>query len=135
VYADEIYRRMRFDLLEDQEALEGASFDRVRQCYFAHLWELGLWDHAGRYYSQPQRYHVCLVLDASKIEMLVDLPSHDIKAVKSCKLSAAEIFWRRPEMTNDPYRGVREIAVDMLIDAYEALDSENLGDIVEYDAS
>jgi hypothetical protein len=38
-------------------------------------------------------------------------------------------------MTNNPYRGVREIPVDMLIDTYAALGSENLGDIIEYDVS
>jgi hypothetical protein len=135
VYADKIYRRMRFDLLEDQEALEGASFDRVRQCYFAHLRELGLWDDTGRFYPQPQRYHVCLVLDAGKIEMLVNLPFCDVKVSGTCKLSAVEIFWRLPETTNDSYRGVREIAIDKLIDTYEALDTENLGDIIEYNLS
>jgi hypothetical protein len=43
VYADGLYRRMRFDVLEDQDALEGAPHDRVRQCYLAHLRVLGLW--------------------------------------------------------------------------------------------
>jgi hypothetical protein len=135
VYADEIYRRMRFDLLEDRDALEGASFDRVRQCYLAYLRELDLWDDTGRYRPEPQRYHVCLVLDASNIEMLVNLPFRDVKASGTCKLSAGDVSWRRPETTNDPYRGVRETAVDMLINTYKALDVENLGDIIEYDVS
>jgi hypothetical protein len=135
VYADEIYRRMRFDLLEDRDALQGATFVRVRQCYLAYLRELDLWDDTGRYRPEPQRYHVCLVLDASKIEMLVNLPFRNVKASGTCKLSAVDVFWRRPETTNDPYRGVREIAVDMLIDTYEALDTENLGDIVLYNVS
>jgi hypothetical protein len=66
VCADVIYRRIRFDLFEDRDALEGASFDRVRQCYFAHLLGLGLRDDTGRYYPQPQRCHVCLVHTVSK---------------------------------------------------------------------
>lgn len=135
VYADEIYRRLRFDLLEDRDALEGASLDRVCQCYLAYLRDLGLWDDTGRYRPEPQRYHVSLVLDSSKIEMLVNLPFRDVKASGTCKLSVVDVFWRRPETTDDPYRGVREIAVDMLIDTYEALDTENLGGIILYDVS
>jgi hypothetical protein len=37
VYADEVYRRMRFDLVEDQACLEGASYDRVRACIRAQV--------------------------------------------------------------------------------------------------
>ena len=33
VYADETDRRMRFDVLEDQDALEGASYNQVRACF------------------------------------------------------------------------------------------------------
>jgi hypothetical protein len=135
VYADEIYRRMRFDLLEDRDALEGASFDRVRQRYFAHLRELGLWDDTGRYYPQAQRYHICLVLGAGKIEMLVNLLFRNVEVSGTCKLPAVEIFWKRPATANDLYHGIREIAVDMLIDTYEALDTENLGDVIEYNVS
>ena len=35
VYADEAYRRLKVELVEDQEVLEGASYDRVRKCFRA----------------------------------------------------------------------------------------------------
>lgn len=41
VYADKLYRRLMFDLVEDQEALEGASHDWVRECFFGYLRGLG----------------------------------------------------------------------------------------------
>ena len=36
-YADEVYRRMRFDLVEDPAALDSASHDRVRACIRAQI--------------------------------------------------------------------------------------------------
>ena len=35
VYADRAFRRLRFDLVEDQDALDAASNDRVRECFRA----------------------------------------------------------------------------------------------------
>lgn len=32
VYSDEAFRRLRLDLVDDQEALEHRSIDRVREC-------------------------------------------------------------------------------------------------------
>jgi hypothetical protein len=69
------------------------------------------------------------VLDASKIEMLGNLPLHDSNAIGTCRLQTVETFWERPVMTNDSYRGLREIPVDMLVAMYQWLENEPLAEL------
>ncbi|KAI7296969.1 hypothetical protein KC352_g51 [Hortaea werneckii] len=112
VYADELYRRLKFDVVEDKEALEGASDDRVRECFRAHVRGLELSDEDDDYPPPPRNY-ACLVLDGSKADMLVNLVHHDerlkaIRTFKTCRLKAIDIFWQRPEMTRSSKSSVYE---------------------------
>ena len=117
VYADEAYRRLKFDVVEDQDALGGASHDRVRECFRAHIRSLELWDDIDQFPPPPRNY-VCLIMDVSKIEMLANLNFHDARSLSTCKLQAVDIFWERPETTTSSYRGVRELAIDTLLRTY-----------------
>lgn len=85
VCANKLYRRLMFDLVEDQEALERASHDRVRECFFAYLRGLGPLRDNKKYFIQEQ-YRACLVLDTGKIEMLVNIHFHDESVIETCKL-------------------------------------------------
>lgn len=141
VYADEAYLRLKLELVEDREALEGASYDRVRECFRALARGLNLCDNEDDY-PPAQRYHFCLVLEGDKIEMLADLPFHDddedgvqdasTPDGETCKLLIISLGWQRPEMSWDSYRGVRDIAIHMLPRIYELLKDEALEDVEEY---
>ncbi|GAB1742543.1 hypothetical protein NU219Hw_g8084t1 [Hortaea werneckii] len=130
VYADELYRRLKFEVIEDQEALDGASDDRVRECFRAHVRGLELSDEDDDYPPPPRNY-ACLVLDGSKIGMLVNLPHHDerskaVRTFNTCRLKAVDIFWQRPEKTVSSYRGARDIALLMLPRTYDLLENTEL---------
>lgn len=133
VYANEAYRRLKFDLVMDQEALEGASNDRVRECFRAHVRGLELWDDLEEFMPPPRNY-VCLVLDGRAIEMLVTLPFQDDNpreffTYRACKLRAIDIFWKRPETTRSSYRGARELGINSLARTYMLLESETLDEV------
>lgn len=133
VYADELYRRLKFDVVMDQEALDGASDDRVRECFRAHLRGLELWDDPEEF-MPPSRNYVCLVLDADKIEMLVNLSfqeddSQEFFTFRACKLKAIDILWERPETTRSSYRGVRDLAINSLSRTYLVLEYERLNEV------
>lgn len=87
----------------DQEALNGASDDRVRGCLRAHVRGLELWDDPNEF-MPPSRNYACLVLNGEKIAILVNLSfqEDDVQeffTFKACKLKAIDIFWERPETT------------------------------------
>jgi hypothetical protein len=133
VYVKELNRRLKFGLVEDQEALEGASIDRVRECFRALVRSFELSDDEERF-PPPARNMVCLVLDGAAVEMLANLEFYDDRrqesqAHRQCKLQAVDIHWRRPEMTRDSYRGARLLEINSLPDVYDSLDSETLDEV------
>jgi hypothetical protein len=136
VYADELYRRMRFDVLKDREVLEGASYKYVRGCLRALVRRLELCDDED---DNPagEPYSACLVLDGGKIEMLANLTFHEDGVqegftLETCKLWVVSIYWKRPETTRDLYRGVWDFAIDLLPRVYESLASKVLEAVEEY---
>ncbi|KAI7199977.1 hypothetical protein KC316_g2915 [Hortaea werneckii] len=135
IYADELYRRLKFDVIEDQEELENASDDRLRECFRAHIRGLELWgeeeEGAEKGWPPPPRNYACLVLDGSKMDMLLDIPDHvdpveDGHMLDECRLKAIDIFWQRPEETVSSYRGARDIALLMLPRTYDLLKNTEL---------
>lgn len=44
VHSDEAFRRFRLDLVDDEETLNHASIDRVRECFRALVWSFELSD-------------------------------------------------------------------------------------------
>ena len=127
---------MRFDLVEDQEALEGASYDRVRACFRAQVRGLELCDDED---DTPvaKRYLACLVLDGDKIEMLANLSFHEDSAQKTptsgpCKLPVLSLGWKRPKTSRGSYRGVWEFAIDLLPRICELLETQQLQEIEKW---
>jgi hypothetical protein len=130
VYADEAYRRLKFDVIEDPEALEGATDDRVRECFRANIRGLEPWNDIDQFPPPPRNY-VCLVLGGSKIEMLAKLAFNDDHNqndlfLSTCNLQAVDIFWQRSDITASLYRGVRKLAIDTLPRTYLLLNFQRL---------
>jgi hypothetical protein len=133
VYANEAYCRLKFDVVLNQEALDGASDDRVRECFRAHIRGLELCADPNEF-MPPSRNYACLVLDSEKIDMLVNLSfqEDDIQeffTFRACKLKAVDIFWERPETSRSSYRGVRELGINSLSRTYLLLESERLDEV------
>ncbi|KAI6839563.1 hypothetical protein KC332_g6540 [Hortaea werneckii] len=140
VYADELYRRLKLDVIEDQETLEDASNDRVRECFRAHVRGLELWgekeEGAENDWPPPPRNYACLVLNGSKMDMLLNIPDcvdrvEDGQMLDDCRLKAIDIFWQRPEETVLSYRGARDIALLMLPRTYDLLENTELNRVEE----
>ncbi|KAI7240598.1 hypothetical protein KC330_g1183 [Hortaea werneckii] len=140
VYADELYRHLKSDVIEDQETLEDASNDRVRECFRAHIRSLELWgeeeEGAENDWPPPPQNYACLVLNGSKMDMLLNIPDHvdpveDGHMLDDCRLKAIDIFWQRPEETVSSYRGARDIALLMLPRTYDLLKNTELNRVEE----
>jgi hypothetical protein len=132
-YAKELYRRLRFNVVEDEEALEGASVDRVRECFRALVRSLELSDDEDEY-PPPALNLICFVLDSDSVEVLADLDFFDdyvqeLKVHEKCKLQAVDINWKRPEMTRDSYRGARYLEIPSLARTYGSLDCDTLDEV------
>ena len=72
VYAAEAYGRFLLDLVQDREALDGASADRIRENFRALVRGLEL-NEDEEVYEGSVKNQVCLVLTAEKVEMLANL--------------------------------------------------------------
>jgi hypothetical protein len=132
-YATELYRRLRFNVVEDQEALEGASVDHVRECFRALVRSFELIDDEDEY-PPPARNLVCFVLDGGVVESLANLEFFDdymqeLKVHERCKLQAVDINWKRPEMSRDSYRGARLLEIPSLARTYGLLDCDALDEV------
>lgn len=136
LFANEVYRRLRFDVVEDRGALEDASTDRVRGCFRALARSFELSEDEDDF-PLPARNTVCFVLDGAKVEMLANLRFNDDDGRgewfthEKCKLQAVDILWKRPELTRSSYRGVRELEIGSLARSYDLLNAQFLLEDVE----
>jgi hypothetical protein len=137
VYSDEAFGRLRLDLVDDEEALDNASIDRVRECFRALVRSFELADDDGDddNWAGPPRNRTCLVLNAQKVQMLANLKfSEDeddfdqIRAFLKCHVTAVDIRWQRPKMTRDKWRGFRDFDIICLGRRYQLLGSNFLLD-------
>ena len=124
--ADEASRRFKLDLVEEQDSLDGASTDRVRECFRALVRSLHITDEEDLWVP-PTRNKVCLVLDANKVQLLANLTFCDeddsiaiCRAYETCRVQAVDIHWQRPAVTDDrdTYRGVKDLCITSLARAY-----------------
>lgn len=136
LFSKEAYHRLKLIVVEDQEALQDASVDRVRENFRALVRCLELQDDdSDGFPSPPPRNGVCLVLDAGKVEMMASLtftdsdPKGNMRALEQCKLLAVDIHWKRPAMTRNEYRGCRELEIGMLDSVYSDLNILTLPDV------
>lgn len=116
-YAEEVARRFRIDVVHDQEALQGASLDRVRENFRALVRNLNLSEDDEKPFKSPTRHFICFALDEDKVKELANLAFSDDELEENntfleCKLPAVDIFWERPKATTSSYRGVRDISVN-----------------------
>lgn len=143
-YAEEASRRFRLDLIEDQAALEGATYDRIRAEFEAHIQpklrdlkssakglldeDFDLWPRA--------RYMACLVLDERAVSMLVNVPRFEdledrYRAEEQERFLATRVvlkvidrFWERPPLAtlvHEDYRGVVDCPIGRLALLYREL--------------
>lgn len=143
-YAEEAFRRFRLDLIEDQAALEGATYDRIRAEFGALIQpklrdlkssvegllgdDFDLWPRA--------RYMACLVLDERAVSMLANVPQfEDLEERYSAEeqerflttkvvLKVIDRFWERPPpitLVHDDYRGVVDCSIGRLALLYREL--------------
>lgn len=143
-YAEEAFRRFRLDLIEDQAALEGATYDRIRAEFEALIQlklrdlksstetfledDFDLWPRA--------RYMACLVLDEQAVSMLVNVPQfEDLEGryrteeqerflTTKVVLKVIDRFWDRPPtgtLVHEDYRGVVDCPIGQLALLYREL--------------
>ncbi|ODM19646.1 hypothetical protein SI65_04631 [Aspergillus cristatus] len=106
-YTEEAFRRFKLGVVEDKEALSGASDDRVRAEFRAQLrtlQQLGEND----FIRTPARNYACLVLDKPTVFMLADLsfpdnmrddwPHFHVKAIR-----IVDAWWKRPATNVSSY--------------------------------
>ncbi|KAH0001708.1 hypothetical protein KCU78_g14742, partial [Aureobasidium melanogenum] len=126
-FAAEAWKRFKLDVIEEQEALDGASDDRVRAEFRALVRGKELSDDDDQFLP-PARNQACLVLDAAAITMLADLKfatelKDDRAAFENMKIRAIDIHWNRPQSTASNYRGIGQLPIDALARFYHLLTS------------
>ncbi|KAG9704668.1 hypothetical protein KCU69_g4999, partial [Aureobasidium melanogenum] len=124
-YAAEAWKRFKLDIIEDQEALDGASDDRVRAEFRALVRSKELSDD-GDQFLPPARNQVCLVLDAAAITMLAQLKfpeelRYDRAVFKDKKVKAIDIQWNRPQSSTSSYRGTGQLSINALARFYHLI--------------
>lgn len=128
VYSKELYHRLKFDVVEDEEALDGASLDRVQACFRAHVRGLEICPEDD--FPGPVRYKVCLVLDSEAVDMLANLafPEDDdiIGNSRREKLTAVDIYWECSKRASRSYRGAKGLEIDTLAYNYDLIDTLGL---------
>ncbi|CEJ54513.1 hypothetical protein PMG11_00822 [Penicillium brasilianum] len=142
-YAEEAFRRFKLDLVEDQVALEGASYDRIRAEFRALIQAKTRdlkssseeWDGKEEFDLWPWvRYLACLVLDGAAVSMLANPPllenleEHDRFLIDKVVLKVVDRFWQRPPpivLTAEEYRGVVDCSIGRLPLLYHELTSDS----------
>ena len=129
-YKNEAIRRLKFDLIQDKENLDGASDDRIREEFKSLLRGQSLMNEE----DSPEIFIGstvgCLVFDEKTITMLADLEFddsvRDYSSFKGNNIKITDLFWVRgetewPDLPNArPYRGVDECPIVCL----QSLNSE-----------
>lgn len=122
-YGDEAFHRFKLDVIEDQDALNGASDDRIREEFRALIRGFNLCDDEERFVP-PARNVACLALDEATISMLVNLsfpedPMDDHKAFSEVTIKVVDIWWQRSSAhPESSYRGVGDCPIVSLDKLY-----------------
>ncbi|KAF4988148.1 hypothetical protein FGRMN_9937 [Fusarium graminum] len=125
-FAAEAHKRFKLDIVQDKNAREDASDDRVREEFNSRIRGLRLWpdeedDPCGP--LSPGRFVVCLVLDEATILQLAGLsfpegPNDDYKAFEGVAIKIIDRVWERPENGRGSYPGVDACPVQKLDQVY-----------------
>ncbi|CAD0086543.1 unnamed protein product [Aureobasidium vineae] len=135
VFATEAWQRFKLDIIEDQEALDGASYDRVRAEFRALVRDKELSDDEDQFLP-PARNQACMVLDAAAITMLAGLKfpeelKDDQTEFEDKKIKVVDVQWNRPQSTTSSYRGTGQLSITALARFYHLLTSGPEGGYME----
>lgn len=134
-YISEAAHRFKLNVIQDKEALEGASDDRIREEFKSLLRGLNLMDEKDCPRPMIGSTMACLVLDEKAITMLAGLQfgeedtMKDYRAFKGKSIKIIDVCWvREPtEWPDDPnarpYRGVDECPIVYLRSLYFRLNN------------
>lgn len=129
-YGAEAIRRLRMDLIVDEEALSEASDDRIREEFKAQV--RGLKSQCGGRSLSAGRYGACFVLDEEDIVRLAGLdlpndPSQDNGFFGDITVKLIDRYWTwRPLGTLFTYKGKRNCSITSLAEVFELLVSNSL---------
>lgn len=139
-YCEEAIKRFKLDVVDDKEALENASEDRVREEFYAQL--IGLWmleDDLMFRGIGPSRFTACILFDEDTIERLSNVSfstyvEKDEHQVEDMSVRLIDPKWDYatepyPEAIEDgmPYRGADDCPVTGIAELYRRMK----GDLME----
>ncbi|KAK5997265.1 hypothetical protein PT974_02619 [Cladobotryum mycophilum] len=112
-YAEEALKRLKLDVIEDGEALDGASDDRVRKEFRAQIRALDLSDNYGEedFFPLPARNRTCPAFDEATVAMLAGIafpnnPQDDRKALEGKLVKVIDACWSQSSVNiYSSYRG------------------------------
>ncbi|PLB46473.1 hypothetical protein P170DRAFT_438254 [Aspergillus steynii IBT 23096] len=129
-YGAEAFRRLRMDVIADEEALSGASDDRIREELNAQIHGL---ESSGQGQSTLARRHRgCFVLGEDLIVKLAGLTfpndsRQDHGSFSNITVKFIDRFWKwRPLGTPFTYKGIRSCSITSLAEIFELLASNSL---------
>ncbi|KAJ4190478.1 hypothetical protein NW767_011304 [Fusarium falciforme] len=134
----EAIKRFKLDLIQDSEALQDASDDRIREEFNAMFKGHGLWP-AGCGSSgplMPARRFVCLVFDGATILELASIslpedPKDDYEAFEQVTIKIIDRAWKRPGSGRGSYPGVDECPLYGLESAYYLTGNGDSGSMMD----
>ncbi|SPJ91957.1 uncharacterized protein FTOL_13611 [Fusarium torulosum] len=139
-YCEEAIKRFKLDVVEDKEALENASEDRVREEFCAQLRGLGMLEDDLMFRGiGPSRFTACILFDEETIERLSEISfsiyvEKDEWQVEEMSLRLIDPKWDYPaepypEAIEDgvPYRGADNCLVTDIAELYRRMK----GDLME----
>lgn len=146
-YADEAIKRFKLDVIEDKDALAGASIDRVREEFWALIRGLelnGLLDDdyddeeedeeededGNSFLVPPARNMACFAQNEADISMLAHLefpddPMEDWRVFYGKSLKLIDARWRRPSVSDTDYRGVWHCSILSLPYVYDSITDDS----------
>ncbi|KAF5708326.1 hypothetical protein FMUND_10661 [Fusarium mundagurra] len=142
LYSEEATKRFKLEVIEDKEALENASGDRVREEFRAHLRSLGVLEDDLMFRGiGTSRFSACILLDERTISRLANCSfSLDIEWDESrlgnVLVRMIDPKWDYPaepypgELDDDdrPYRGGDDYPVTALAELYGIMDGNLMGE-------
>ncbi|KAJ4005804.1 hypothetical protein NW752_011133 [Fusarium irregulare] len=144
-YAQETFKRLRFDVIEDKETLENASDDRIREEFNAHVRSLRLFredledeirraemlEHNLNRPIGPRRYDFCIAMDERTIEELAllvfsDNEEENASVLRDVSVKVIERCWYYPEEADHELHEGALTGVFEICEAFEMTAEEQI---------
>ncbi|EWG43580.1 hypothetical protein FVEG_04996 [Fusarium verticillioides 7600] len=142
LYSEEATKRFKLEVIEDKEALENASEDRVREEFRAHLRSLGVLEEDLMFRGIGiSRFSACILLDEQTISRLANCSfsldiERDEPRLADVLVRMIDPKWDYPaepypgELDDEdrPYRGGDYCPVTALAELYRIMDGNLMGE-------